>query len=271
MARSSKLPTYLIVLFVMGYMGYSWLTGPGPVPTAPPAPASPPPAASMGAAGQPGYALNPSNAWPPVANAGSAQGLAPDLFSVNYYVVLDGSGSMNESDCSEGKRKIEVARTALSAFARSVPAQANLGLAVFDRRGLSERLPLGQDNRDGFSQAVERVQVSANTPLKSAVELAYSRLLDQGRRQLGYGEYHLVIVTDGLASPSQKPTSAVNRILAESPVVFHTIGFCIGERHSLNQPGRTYYRSANNPQALQQGLETVLAEAPDFAVSQFGD
>ena len=124
---------------------------------------------------------------------------------------------------------------------------------------------------DAFGQAVQAVKVNANTPLRSAVDLAYSRLLDQGRSQLGYGEYHLVIVTDGLASAGQDPTPSVTRVLAESPVVFHTIGFCIGEQHPLNQPGRTYYRSANNPQALQQGLETVLAEAPDFAVSRFGD
>ena len=267
MARAKKFSTYLFALGVLGYIGYNWFSSQTPVSVAPPAPS----AVFKGADAQPGFALNPANTWPPAASGDSVQVPAPDLFGINYYVVLDGSGSMNESKCSEGKRKIEVARTALSAFARSVPAQANLGLAVFDRRGLSERLPLGRNNRDGFSRAIEEVQVSADTPLKSAVELAYSRLLDQGRRQLGYGEYHLVIVTDGLASPSQKPTSAVNRILAESPVVFHTVGFCIGERHSLNQPGRTYYRSANNPQALQQGLETVLAEAPDFAVSQFSD
>ena len=206
MARKSKLPGYLIVLFVMGYIGYSWLIEPDPVPTAPPAPMSPPAAAPMSAARLPGYALNPSNTWPPEATTGNAQGLASDLFAVNYYVVLDGSGSMNESNCSEGKRKIEVARTALSAFARSVPAQANLGLAVFDGRGLSERLPLGPVNQDGFRGAVDQVKVNANTPLRSAVDLAYSRLLEQGRRQLGYGEYHLVIVTDGLASAGQDGT-----------------------------------------------------------------
>jgi hypothetical protein len=81
----------------------------------------------------------------------------------------------------------------------------------------------------------------------------------------------LVVVTDGHASKGEDPTPAVNRILGESPVVVHTIGFCIGERHPLNQPGRTYYRSANNPRALQQGLETVLAESPDFSVTQFAD
>ena len=163
------------------------------------------------------------------------------------------------------------ARELIPYLADAVPGWFQPVLAVFDAKGLSERLSLGADNRDAFRQAVKAVSVNASTPLRSALELAYDRLLQQGRRQLGYGEYHLVVVTDGQASKGEDPTPAVNRILAESPVVVHTIGFCIGERHPLNQPGRTYYRSANNPQALQQGLEKVLAEAPDFSVTQFGD
>ncbi len=259
MGRASKFPAYLAVMVALGYLGYRSFTDPGPRQT--------PPDAVQPAARQPGYALNPYNTWPP----GEAGEVADNLFAANYYVVLDASGSMNETSCAEGNRKIEVAKAALAAFARSLPQDANLGLAAFDQSGLSERLALGRDNRDHFGRAVQQVQADANTPLRSAVELAYAKLEAQGRRQLGYGEYHLVVVTDGLASDGQDPTAATNRMLSLSPLVLHTIGFCIGEQHPLNQPGRTYYRSANNPQALQQGLGTVLAEAPSFAVSRFAD
>ncbi len=267
MAGSKLTLNRLLVLAALGFGLYVWFSEEAPPPVAPTAGVDP---AATNAAPQPGYALNPRNSWPPEAGEAGA-GLASDLFALNYFVVLDGSGSMSETECSEGMRKIEVARTALASFADSVPRQANLGLAVFDAKGLSERLPLGVANRDAFRQAVQAVSVNASTPLRSAMELAYDRLLEQGRRQLGYGEYHLVVVTDGHASKGEDPTPAVNRILGESPVVVHTIGFCIGERHPLNQPGRTYYRSANNPRALQQGLETVLAESPDFSVTQFAD
>ena len=94
-------------------------------------------------------------------------------------------------------------------------------------------------------------------------------LIRQGRRQLGYGEYHLIVVTDGQASSGQDPTGVVDEILASSPVVIHTIGFCIGEDHSLNQKGRVLYRTAQNAAELREGLEQVLAEAPDFTVTQF--
>jgi Ca-activated chloride channel family protein len=76
------------------------------------------------------------------------------------------------------------------------------------------------------------------------------------------------VITDGEAS-HEDPRDIVNQLIAESPVVLHTIGFCIGAEHSLNQPGRTVYQSADNPQELAQGLAEVLAEAPAFDVKKF--
>lgn len=206
-------------------------------------------------------------AWPPARDQAPAP--AADLFAANYYVVFDGSGSMNEKGCSGGDTKIRVAKAALAAFAQAVPAQANLGLQVFDAGGVRERLPLGTGNRDQFTRLVNEVRANAGTPLREAVRQAYLKLQEQGAKQLGYGEYHLVIVTDGQADQGQDPTSEVNRLLGESPIVVQTIGFCIGTQHSLNQPGRTIYRAADNAQELTQGLADVLAEAPQFAVTQF--
>ena len=208
-----------------------------------------------------------SPVWPPAKDE-SVQ-VASDLFAKNYYVVLDGSGSMNEKGCSGDLPKIAVARDALRDFADTLPATANLGLQVFDGRGVRDLLPLGVNNRKEFVRLVYDVRANASTPLLTAVRQAYAKLLAQGARQLGYGEYHLVIVTDGAADQGQDPTPIVNQILAESPVVVQTIGFCIGERHSLNQAGRTIYRAADNPQQLKQGLTDVLAEAPQFAVTEF--
>ncbi len=88
-------------------------------------------------------------------------------------------------------------------------------------------------------------------------------------RQLGYGRYVLVVVTDGQASPGQEPAAQVNWMLASTPVELHTIGFCIGTDHSLNMPGRTVYKAADNPVALRQGLAEVLAEAETFDPAAF--
>jgi Ca-activated chloride channel family protein len=61
----------------------------------------------------------------------------------------------------------------------------------------------------------------------------------------------------------------VDKLLGESPVVLQTIGFCIGAKHALNQAGRTMYKEANNVEELRQGLADVLAEAPQFTVTEF--
>ncbi len=207
-------------------------------------------------------------AWPPAKEWPNAT-VAADLFARNYYVVLDASGSMNERGCSGDETKIQAARTALASFAESLPAHANLGLQVFDARGVQHRLNLATGNRAEFNKVVKEVRANAGTPLREAVRQGYARLMEQAAKQLGYGEYHLVIVTDGQADAGQDPTSMVNQVLAESPVVIQTIGFCIGSQHSLNQAGRTIYRAADNAAELRQGLADVLAEAPQFAVTQF--
>jgi Ca-activated chloride channel family protein len=210
--------------------------------------------------------------WPKLRNGDAAGASGVPATTSNYYVVLDGSGSMRRVDCSDEKPKIEVAVTALSRFIQTVPEQANLGLAVFDDAGLSERVPLGVNNRDAIQKALHKVDVNGGTPLKSSIELAYDKLTAQARQQLGYGDYHLVLVTDGYPDPAREdPAEAVDTLLAGSPVVLHTIGFCLGEEHVLNQPGRVYYMAADSPEQLSQGLGSVLAEAPAFDLSDFQD
>ncbi len=78
-----------------------------------------------------------------------------------------------------------------------------------------------------------------------------------------------MVVTDGEASEGYEPDIIVRNILSESPVVLHTIGFCIGSQHSLNQGDNVYYFAADDATSLSQGLQAVLAEEPAFDVSQF--
>ena len=91
----------------------------------------------------------------------------------------------------------------------------------------------------------------------------------EARRQLGYGEFHLVIVTDGEADDQEDPTSVVTFALGETPIIVHTVGFCIGQNHSLNQPGKTLYKSAKDKESLNEGLVDVLAESENFDISSF--
>ena len=257
-----------IVLIALGFLAYKFrheLVELGGLREAAAPPASVPDATAS-------YARAPlQDSWPPLEQAASGAPSAARA-TLNYYVVLDGSGSMRETECGAGKRKIAAAVTALEQFVSQVPKEANVGLLVFDDAGISERVPLDQGNHAAVRAALQGVRAKGGTPLKSAIAEGYDKLLAQARRQLGYGEYHLVVVTDGKPEPSDEdPSELVGTLLATTPVVLHTIGFCIGTDHVLNQPGRSYYVAAESPEQLQQGLSAVLAEAPAFDQSQFGD
>lgn len=209
--------------------------------------------------------------WPPSLQNGQNVVVASNILTKNYYVVFDSSGSMGDAACGERKSKSEIAKAALKVFAESVPDDANLGLAAFDDKGVSERLPIriAKDTRKDFVTTAMSIFPGNGTPLSNAIALGYKKLEEQAQKQLGYGEYHLVVVTDGEANVGYDPTEVVNYIVTNTPVVIHTIGFCIGEKHSLNQVGKTLYREAKDLKSLQEGLKEVLAESSVFDQSDF--
>lgn len=254
--RNRIIVTVIAIVAVMFWLNYHSGSGNGEAPV------------TLLGAGDPTYARSFAKTWPEL-DSDPAGAVAADFDTANYYVVLDGSGSMEERRCSGNLSKMDAAKEALLTFARQFPPAANLGLAVFDGSGLSERLPLGPLDMGRLSGEVGAIQAEGGTPLQNALALGYQALTAQGQRQLGYGEYHLVVVTDGEANEGQDPSPVVQHVLTRSPVVIHTIGFCIGERHSLNQAGFIDYRAADDPAALAASLTAVLAESPVFDVTDF--
>lgn len=203
--------------------------------------------------------------WPSPAGEEIRQ-FDPVPTRANYLAVLDMSGSMKDPDCAgEYASKADAARAALAAWLQSVPRTANIGLVVFSGGRVSLKVPLGVNNREAFIRAVANTQPSGRTPLYDAVALAHQELERRARYQQGYGDYRIVVITDGMHSEGQDPRPAVNTILENpaNPVLIYTIGFCI-EGSALHQPGRTMYQSARNPEELTSGLQQVLAESQQF-------
>jgi len=210
----------------------------------------------------------PKIPWPFLQDNKQNQ-VADNLLASNIYIVFDASGSMGEGGCSGGEAKILVAKRAVLEFAKSIPGNVNLGLVAFDSSGTRERLPLSPLNNEALESTVGSVSFGGGTPLSAAMRIGYEALTEQGKKQLGYGEYHLLVVTDGRANNVQELNREVHRILKKSPVIIDTIGFCIDENHSLHQPGKTNYSTASDFDSLVQGMRSVLAEAPSFSVSEF--
>jgi len=190
----------------------------------------------------------------------------------NFYFIFDGSGSMSESlnkQCKGDRRfssRLEGAKWAVEQFLPLMPRDVNLGLWVFDSYGNSERVLLGPDNRDKFLAEVQKTRAGGNTPLTESIEQGVSRLVEQRDKQLGYGEFRLIVVTDGQATGRPLP-QAVD-YARERHIPIYTIGLCIGEKHELRKYSVSY-RAADSIEALKRGLEETLAETNMFDPKAF--
>jgi len=204
--------------------------------------------------------------WPaPVETAANSVTVA--LTRPNLMAVVDMSGSMSEPYCAgDYDTRAEAARAALTAWLDSVPAEANMGLVIFEQGRVSLPVPLGTGNRDAFLGAINRTLPAGNTPLRDALALARQELEAQALRQRGYGEYRVVVITDGAHSDGQDPAPVIEGIFANyaNPIEVHTIGFCINKGHPLNDPGRIFYTNAMSPDDLRAGLNATQGEAASF-------
>ena len=193
----------------------------------------------------------------------------------NFYFIFDGSGSMRDplgSDCGGDQsfqRKLEGAKWAVAEFLKKVPEDVNLGLYVFDEHHVPpqrncEVVPLASNNMTAFLQAINNVEAGGGTPLSRAIQFGAEVLAQQKAKQLGYGEFRLVVVTDGLADDI--PQAA--EFATEKEIPIYAIGLCIQEDHPLRQYAVSY-RAANSFEDLAKALEATVAETEFYDAKTF--
>ncbi len=188
----------------------------------------------------------------------------------NFYFVFDGSGSMADApdgDCSGDASfatKLQGAQWAVTEFLAKIPDDINIGLYVFDNNGEREAVPLGQGNRGDFVQKLNAVYAGSGTPLSESIVYATNQLVHQYKKQLGYGEYRIVVVTDGIADSI--PQASIYAMEHGFPI--YAIGLCVDSNHPLRSYA-TSYRAADSFEDLAHGLEQTLAELPSFDVQSF--
>ena len=268
MLRLTRPVVVLSVLLCLSLMGCG--EDPPPQPPQPAGPAAsrpaPPPQPARPAAVDEAPA---SNAWPYLGKDFKVP-VAENLLTRNFVLVFDGSGSMGEKGCSGEMTKIEAAKIAVRQWSAILPADANLGLVTFHARSSGIAVhEMADGRRERFAEAINAVQPGGGTPLTNALQQAFWLLEKQAQRQLGYGEYTIVVVTDGIANQPERLSMLVKLLLRDTPINIFTIGFCIGQNHSLNQKGHTEYRAAGNPEELRRGLAEALAETESFDAVSF--
>jgi len=185
----------------------------------------------------------------------------------NFYFVFDGSGSMKDQPPSAGQfnTKIEGAKWAVKEFMKTVPNDVNLGLFVFDSNGEREVLPLGSNHRKEFLEDIDAVDPAGSTPLGDAIGKGAKALVKEYKRQLGYGDYRLIVITDGEASDN------INKGIAKAEkynMPIYTIGFGIGQGHSLRKHSVSY-KSADSAKELKDALQEAAAELDVFEPTKF--
>ncbi len=189
----------------------------------------------------------------------------------NVVVVLDDSGSMKERMKSR-KTRIEAAKSAILAVLETLPESANVGVTLLNGRidRSSWVVPLGPVDIEKSRTAIRQVRAKGGTPLGRFMKVGTDALL-QMRRDDHYGDYRLLIVTDGEANDGRLVERYLPDILSRG-ISVDVIGVDMAEDHSLaNQVSS--YRRADDPDMLVEAVREVFAEisqdGPDEGESDF--
>lgn len=179
----------------------------------------------------------------------------------NVVVVLDDSGSMDEG-MGRGQRKMDAAKDALLSVLEKLPDQAHVGVLALNSRiaGSSWIVPLGPVDRASTRQRIASIRAGGSTPLGAAMKVAADALLEKRRREV-YGNYRLLIVTDGEAGDQELVDRYLPDIKARG-LITDVIGVKMRGDHSLATQVHSY-RRADDPGSLAQAIAEVFAETSD--------
>jgi hypothetical protein len=189
----------------------------------------------------------------------------------NVIFVFDNSGSMDESNCAGSfDTKFTGAKWAVGEAVKGIPHGTNLGLVSFDPedRGyaVKVRQSLTEDGHTSLITAMNQLSPNTNTPLAEAIVEGVNEIVKQYKKQLGYGTYRIVVITDGAANGLKHTISQAVSYADGFGIPIYTIGFCLGNDHALKR-GSVRYGNASSPEEVKGLLTEFTAEqsAPDIS------
>ena len=184
-----------------------------------------------------------------------------ELHTDNIIVILDASGSMRENFRAEQtKSKMDAAKAALREVLAKVPDDTHIGLLVFSGNNIQDEwvYPLGPKDTDRLMAAINIPQPGGGTPLGKYMRVGANRLLEQREKQYNYGNYRLLVVTDGEAQDKDKVAQYTPEILNRQ-IRVDVIGVDMKTDHNLAKDADSY-RKADNPGELVAAVSQILAE-----------
>lgn len=174
----------------------------------------------------------------------------------NAIILLDASSSMLLP--TEGRLKMDVAKSAVSSFAQTMGQKSDVSLYAYGHKGtqedrdkelsctgIEEVYPLGKYNDDAFEKTLDKVFAKGWTPLAGAIAAA------RKDHEATNEDITLYIVSDGEETCGGDPVAEAKKFAQEHPVgKVNVIGFQVDNKaesqlKAVAKAGNGSYLSAN--------------------------
>lgn len=187
---------------------------------------------------------------------GGAASWAEDVANDNLVIVIDASGSMDDS-MADGTNKMVAAKSALKQMLSGIPEGTNIGLLVFPHGDWV--YPLKPRNNEQLIAAIDRIEPGGNTPLGEYMKIGADKLLEQRAAQFGYGTYRLLVVSDGEETEGKGNVERFTPDIMSRGITVDVIGVAMAGDHTLATRVHSY-RRADDPASLERAISEVVAE-----------
>lgn len=204
-----------------------------------------------------------------IDNALMPEAPAPERDGLAAAILIDVSGSMDETPDGGGVKKIVSAKRAaidlVDQFARYAADHPNepvmLGIYEFSERSgqadAREVVPMGAPNRGTAAAAIDRMDADGGTPIGAAMVIGKLAL-----DRTGLSRRHLLVVTDGENTEDPDPAAVAAAIRRRPPIEQPSIYFVAFDIDAnrfdgVKEQGGLVLEAANSA-ALNETLDSLL-------------
>lgn len=195
-----------------------------------------------------------------------SQPIKTNIYADNIIIVFDASGSMDRAMSQSDKRpRLPIAQKALKQVLQNIPDNSNIGLFVFGDIKNDNPVQIGPKDLYALNSAIDTIRAGGGTPLGAYMQKASNQLLEQRQKNLGYGRYKLLVVTDGEAGDGDLMQRVAKEVIKRN-LSLEVIGVAMDSNHTLSSTC-TVYRAANNEESLNRAMAAAVAETKAIPAS----
>ncbi len=181
----------------------------------------------------------------------------------NVVIIFDDSGSMGGGKTNSKSSKMIRAKKATKAFISELPNGYNLGIYALNSGYIFNLQSLTDTKKKKAISVISNLISKGKTPIGSSLVYASNVLLKQRKQQAGYGDFTIVIVTDGAADNSLYMLREVDNTINNN-IAIKTIGLDI-RYHKLQDV--TDFTQASSVEQLTVAMKKAINAEIDLMSS----